>query len=105
MDQQKLVDGYKHILDTIYSPKEFYQRLKTFLHEYKPMRTNPGKIHVHQVKAFFRSIWFLGITGQGRKHYWKLFVSYLMTSPPKFARFILLGIYGYHFRKIASMSG
>jgi radical SAM superfamily enzyme YgiQ (UPF0313 family) len=105
MDPQKLVDGYKQILATIYSPKEYYQRLKTFLQEYKPMRTSPGKVHMHQVKAFFRSIWFLGITGQGRKHYWTLFGRYLVTSPPKFARFILLGIYGYHFRKIASMAG
>ncbi|MBI2850966.1 MAG: B12-binding domain-containing radical SAM protein [Chloroflexi bacterium] len=105
MDPQRLVNGYKQILDTIYSPKEYYQRLKTFLQVYKPVRTKPGKIHGHQVKAFFRSIWFLGITGKGRKHYWKLFVSYLMTSPPKFARFILLSVYGYHFRKIASMAG
>ena len=101
MDPQRLVAGYKQILDTIYSPKAYYQRLKTFLQEYKPMRTNPGKIHSHQVKAFFRSIWFLGILGAGREHYWKLFVSYLTTSPPKFARFILLSVYGYHFRKVA----
>jgi len=103
MDPQKLITGYRQILDTIYSPKEYYQRIKTFLQVYKPTRTKPGKIHSHQVKAFFRSIWYLGIrSGQGRKHYWKLFVSYLMTSPPKFARFILLAVYGYHFRKVAA---
>jgi radical SAM superfamily enzyme YgiQ (UPF0313 family) len=101
MDPQKLVAGYKQILDTIYSPKAYYQRMRTFFKEYTPKRTNPGKIHMHQIKAFFKSIWFLGITGQARRDYWKLFVSYLVTSPPKFARFILLGIYAYHFRKVA----
>lgn len=106
MDPQKLITGYRQILDTIYSPKEYYQRIKTFLQVYKPTRTKPGKIHSYQIKAFFRSIWFLGIrNGQGKRHYWKLFVSYLVTSPPKFARFILLAVYGYHFRKIASMTG
>jgi len=101
MDSERLIKGYKQILDTIYSPKEYYQRIKTFLQVYKPPRTNPGKVHIHQVKAFFRSIWFLGIKGNGKKHYWRLFITYLMKSPPKFARFILLAVYGYHFRKIA----
>ena len=35
MSYQKLIHGYKEILDTIYSPKEFYNRVKTFLQEYE----------------------------------------------------------------------
>ncbi|MFC2014889.1 B12-binding domain-containing radical SAM protein [Chloroflexota bacterium] len=101
MNPEKLVNGYREILDTIYSPREYYQRIKTFLHVYKPPRTKPGKVHGYQVKAFFRSIWFLGIKGSGKRHYWKLFITYLPKSPPKFARFILLAVYGYHFRKVA----
>jgi radical SAM superfamily enzyme YgiQ (UPF0313 family) len=101
MNLDKLISGYKHILDTIYSPREYYQRIRTFLKVYKPPRTNPGKVQSHQIKAFFRSMWFLGIKGTGRRYYWRLFVSYLVKSPPKFARFILLSVYGYHFRKVA----
>jgi radical SAM superfamily enzyme YgiQ (UPF0313 family) len=101
MDYEKLVRGYKHIMDTIYSPKEYYERIRTFLQVYRPPRTKPGKVQSHQVKAFFRSIWFLGIRGKGKRHYWRLFISYLMKSPPKFARFILLAVYGYHFHKVA----
>jgi len=101
MDYNKLIDGYKNVLETIYSPREYYERIKTFLKVYKPPRTKPGKVQSHQIKAFFRSIWFLGMKESGKRHYWKLFVSYLMTSPPKFARFILFSVYGYHFRKVA----
>ena len=101
MDYDKLINGYRHILDTIYSPREYYRRVRTFLQVYKPPRTKPGKVHGHQVKALFRSIWFLGIKGKGRRHYWSLFISYLMKSPPKFARFIVFSVYGYHFRKVA----
>jgi radical SAM superfamily enzyme YgiQ (UPF0313 family) len=101
MDRDKLIAGYRHIVDTIYAPREYYQRIRTFLTVYKPPRTKPGKVHSHQIKAFFRSIWFLGITGKGKRHYWRLFVSYLMKSPPKFARFILFSVYGYHFRRVA----
>jgi radical SAM superfamily enzyme YgiQ (UPF0313 family) len=100
MDHDKLIMGYKHILDTIYSPKEYYERIRTFFKVYKPPRATAGKVQSHQIKAFFRSIWFLGITGKGKRHYWRLFISYLIKSPPKFARFILLSIYGYHFRKV-----
>jgi hypothetical protein len=101
MNSERLIKGYRQILDTIYSPREYYQRIKTFLQVYKPPRTKPGKVHSHQVKAFFRSIWFLGIKGNGKKYYWRLFITYLSKSPPKFARFILLAVYGYHFRKVA----
>jgi radical SAM superfamily enzyme YgiQ (UPF0313 family) len=100
MDYDKLIDGYKNILETIYSPREYYERIKTFLKVYKPPRTKPGKVQSHQIKAFFKSIWYLGMRESGKKHYWQMFVSYLVTSPPKFARFILFSVYGYHFRKV-----
>jgi len=101
MDYDRLIRGYKHILDTIYSPREYYERIRTFLQVYKPPRTKAGKVQSHEIKALFRSIWFLGIKGDGKRHYWRLFISCLMKSPPKFARFILLAVYGYHFRKVA----
>jgi radical SAM superfamily enzyme YgiQ (UPF0313 family) len=104
MNSNTLIDGYKHVLHTIYSPRQYYERIKTFLQTYKIPRVKVGKIHLHQIKAFFRSIWYLGIHGRGKKYYWKLFITYLMKSPPKFARFIHLAIYGYHFRKISSHS-
>ena len=100
MNYDTLINGYRHVLDTIYSPKHYYDRIKTFLRMYKPPRTTAGKIQVHQIKAFFKSIWFLGIHGKGRRHYWRLFIYYLLKSPPKFARFIILAVYGYHFRKV-----
>ncbi len=101
MKYDTLINGYRHVLDTIYSPKQYYERIKTFLRIYKPPRTKAVKIQTHHIKALFGSIWFLGTIGQDRRHYWKLFISYLLQSPPKFARFINLSIYGYHFRKIA----
>lgn len=101
MNYDKLIHGYRHILDTIYSPKQYYERIKTFLRVYKPPRTTAGKIQSHHIQAFFGSIWFLGIHGKGKRYYWKLFIPYLLQSPPKFARFIFLSVYVYHFRKVA----
>jgi radical SAM superfamily enzyme YgiQ (UPF0313 family) len=100
MNHDSLVKGYQHVLDTIYAPKQYYERIRTFLKTYKPPRSRPGKIHTYQIKAFVWSIWFLGMRGKGKRHFWKLFISYLLMSPPKFARFIVLSIFGYHFRKV-----
>jgi len=36
MNYETLINGYKNILDTIYSPKQYYERVKIFLKEYKP---------------------------------------------------------------------
>ncbi|MFC1873352.1 B12-binding domain-containing radical SAM protein [Chloroflexota bacterium] len=101
MNYDKLISGYRHILDTIYSPSQYYERIKTLLRVYKPPRASSGIIQLYHIKALFKSIWFLGTIGKGKRHYWKLFISYLIQSPPKFARFIILSIYCYHFRKVA----
>jgi len=95
MNRDTLINGYRHVLDTIYSPRQYYERIKTFLKTYRPPRRKAGKIQLHHITAVFGSVWFLGTIGKGRRHYWKLFVSYLLRSPPKFARFIILSIYGY----------
>lgn len=100
MNSEKLLKGYRHLIETIYSPKQYYARIRTFFNSYKPPRSKAGKIKSSHIKAFFRSIWFLGIRGKGKRYYWNLFMTYLFTSPPKFARFIVLSVYGYHFRKI-----
>jgi len=101
MNYETLINGYKHILETIYSPNHHYERIKTFLEEYKPQGEIAGKMQIQHIKAFFRSIWFLGVRDKGRRHYWKLFISTLLNSPRKFSVAIGLAIYGYHFRKIA----
>ncbi len=101
MNYNTLIDGYRHVLDTIYSPKQYYERIRTLLQVYQPRRNKVDRLQTSQIKALFRSIWFLGIYGEGKRHYWKLFISYSMRSPKKFVRFITLAVYGYHFRKVA----
>jgi radical SAM superfamily enzyme YgiQ (UPF0313 family) len=105
MKPTKLITGYRQVIDTIYSPRHYYERIQTFFKTFKPPRARPGKIHIHHVKAFLWSIWILGLRSDGKRYYWKLFLSYLFSSPPKFARFIIFSVNGYHFRKIARGNG
>ena len=100
MNYETLINGYKYILDTIYSPRSYYERVKTFLKEYKPHGDIGSRLQFHHIRAFFKSVWFLGIREKGRRYYWKLFLSTLLKQPRKFPISISLGVYGYHFRKV-----
>ncbi|MDP6576520.1 MAG: B12-binding domain-containing radical SAM protein [Dehalococcoidales bacterium] len=100
MNYETLINGYKHILDTIYSPGNYYERVKTFLGEYKPRGEIASRLQFYHIKALVKSMWFLGIREKGRRYYWKLFLSTLLNQPRKFPLSISLSVYGYHFRKV-----
>jgi radical SAM superfamily enzyme YgiQ (UPF0313 family) len=101
MSYQKLIHGYKEILDTIYSPKEFYNRVKTFLQEYERPLKKQQKLKFHHIQALFRSMWRLGIVEKGKRYYWKLFMFGLFKHPKKFPLAITMAIYGFHFRRVS----
>jgi len=104
MNQETLITGYKNVVKTIYSAKPYYERIKTFLEEYKPQKPRKaaeGKIHFYEIKALIKSMWVLGVKEKGRRHYWGLFSSTLLRKPRLFPLFITLTVYGFHFRKVA----
>lgn len=101
MNPKTLIDGYRKILDTIYSPKHYYQRVKTFLKGYKPKLLKRGiNFEFSYFKAFFQSICFLGVKGKERLHYWKLIFWTLLRRPFLLPLAVKFAIYGYHFRKV-----
>jgi radical SAM superfamily enzyme YgiQ (UPF0313 family) len=103
MDIALLKKGYREILDQIYSPKLFYERVKSFLEEYRPPKSSVT-IQPQEVLALFRSIYRLGIRGVERVYYWRLFFWALFRHPEKFPMAITLSIYGYHFRKVSEIA-
>ncbi|MFC1864947.1 B12-binding domain-containing radical SAM protein [Chloroflexota bacterium] len=102
MNYETLIDGYKHILNTIYSPREYYERVWTFLKEYKPQKVGGiSRLRFYHIKAFIKTIWFMGIREKGRRYYWKLLISTLFRHPRHFPLSISLSVFGFHFRKVA----
>jgi radical SAM superfamily enzyme YgiQ (UPF0313 family) len=100
MSYETLIDGYKNILNTIYAHKQYYERIRTFLKEYRPHQKTRIKISLSQIKGFFKASWFLGIGGKGRRYYWRLIISTLLKHPSVFPLAMKLAVYGYHFRKV-----
>jgi len=104
MDIEKLMNGYEKVLKTIYSSKHYYKRVKTFLKEYKPKNKKKFQLSLKNQFAFIRSILYLGILGEMRIYYWKLFFWTIRNRPRLLPLAITLSICGYHFQKILKLN-
>ena len=101
MEHRVLIDGYKKILNTIYSPKYYYERVMRFLKDFEPKKKKVFHLNPNYILALFKSIFKLGVIGEERIYYWKLFFWSLFRKPQLFSLAILFTIYGFHFRKIS----
>jgi radical SAM superfamily enzyme YgiQ (UPF0313 family) len=102
MKYKTLVTGYKHVLDTIYSPRYYYERVVAFLKEYKPRKTTSvSKLQLSHIIGFFKTLWFLGVTNKGRRYFWLLLITTLLKRPRHFPISLGLSVSGFHFRKVA----
>ena len=99
MDYATLVDGYMKVVTSIYSPKHFYKRAKTFLRNYSPQIQTGLRLKFEHLAAFVKSVFILGIKEKGRSYYWRLITWTLFRRPRLFPLSIELAIYGFHFRK------
>jgi radical SAM superfamily enzyme YgiQ (UPF0313 family) len=99
MNLDVLHKGYKTVINTLYAPKNYYARVKTFLKEFKAPKVKIP-IDFGQVLALLRSIVRLGFIDKERIYYWKLFFWTLFRKPKLFPLAITFAIYGYHFRQI-----
>jgi len=98
IDTDTLISGYKQIVNTVYSKKEYYERVLTFIKNYN-----------HQVDEYFhwgalfaivKSIFYMGILDKSRLYYWKIFFISLAKHPQAFTKFIAMSIYYAHFKKV-----
>ncbi len=100
MDEDSLLEGYRSVLDAIYAPPNYYDRVRRFLKTFDPPKKvfhfNPGYL-----AALLRSMVVIGIAGKERLHYWRLFFWSLFRKPQLFSLAILFSIYGFHFRKVS----
>ena len=100
MNYEKLISGYKKIVQTIYCPEHYYERVRLFLKQYKPLRKKKCRFHLSYIATFLKSIFFLGIIGKGKRWFWKLLLGTLFRHPRFLPLALTFAIYGFHFRKI-----
>jgi radical SAM superfamily enzyme YgiQ (UPF0313 family) len=99
MDRQKLITGYQWVMNSIYSPEMYYNRMLAFLRNYRPRAKT--YCENNDLLTFVRSLWYLGIIdGKSRSYYWKLLQKGISRYHDSFADVVTMAIYGYHFRRL-----
>jgi len=102
MGLDHLIDGYRGIMRQIYSPRKYYQRVRSVLRELKaPTATVP--IDWQRFLAFFRACLRLGVLGKERFQYWYLLIWTLARRPKLLPLAVTFTIYGYHYRRICEL--
>lgn len=102
MSLQALHRGYRDVLGHIYAAPNYFERVRTFLREYRAPRIS-APLEFEYLLAFLRSIVQLGILDRERAHYWRLFFWTLFRKPRLFPQAITFAIYGYHFRQVCEL--
>jgi len=105
MDPVRLVEGYKSILRTIYSPREYYQRALNCLERIVTRLPEPRRDGVaSDLKTFFRIVLTLGVRDSARGEFWRYLSYALWRHRNNFAGAVRLAALGYHFRKLTESS-
>jgi radical SAM superfamily enzyme YgiQ (UPF0313 family) len=104
MDPDALREGYKHILRRIYSPGPYYQRVRTFLREYRRPKIS-APLSWRHLWALAHSSLRLGVIGRERVQYWRLLLWTLFHRPALLQLAVTFAIYGHHFRKCCNAIG
>jgi len=92
-------EGYRKLMLKIYSPGPYYERIITFLREFKkPKYQSP--LELQYILAFFRSIYRIGMIGPERAYYWRLLFWAAFRRPGLLPMAVTLAVYGVHFQKV-----
>ena len=99
MGLKDLLEGYQKVIQTIYSQKQYCERIKTFLKNYQISSSTKIHFRYREMRALLKSSWHIGVLSKGRIHYWKLML-WSLRKRHYLHLAVIFSIHGYHFRKV-----
>ena len=99
MDLDALREGYSNVVHSIYSPENYYQRIKVFLENFQPRAHKRRRYKFGDIVAFIIACFHLGFVSKGRSEYWNLLKWSFTQKRETLPMAITFSVYGYHFRK------
>jgi radical SAM superfamily enzyme YgiQ (UPF0313 family) len=102
MDPEVLRKGYREMMNHLYAPKHYYERIRTLLKE-SPAPMIKERLRMSQLMAFLRSTFILGVIGRERFHYWRMLGWTIFNRQQALPQAVTLAIYGHHFRKVCAL--
>ena len=101
MDIADIVAGYKHILRTIYSPAEYYQRVMDSLGRVsQDLPELPSDNWFTNLINMGRTLFTLGIQDRKRSDFWRFLGLTFLRHRQRLPEAVVFAGLGYHFRKI-----
>lgn len=106
MDPARLVEGYKSIMRTIYSPREYYERVLECLKRVPQTESEVNQYNVlSSLVSFGRLTLKLGVLDRERREFWRFFVTAAAKHREKFVESMRMAAMGYHLRKLNEAFG
>ncbi len=100
MDPKRLIEDYKSVLRTIYSPGEYYRRALECLKRVPPTTQPQYNNPIRDLTTLMRVFLTLGVRDRERSKFWRYIGRVATSHRETFARAIVLAAMGYHFRKL-----
>lgn len=103
MDPNILIKGYQSIMQTIYSPREYYERALASMRRTAHQFSEPQHYNVASgIASFTRVLVRLGILDSERREFWRFFSRAVIKQRGRLAESMRLAAMGYHFRKLSA---
>src|SRR5689334_12244491 len=101
MDSSRLIKGYTTIMRTIYSPREYYERILHCLARLRRNRPDARRLSfAGEIATLARVLITLGVRERERREFWSFIKRVLVSHRQEFPNAIMLAAVGYHFRKL-----
>jgi radical SAM superfamily enzyme YgiQ (UPF0313 family) len=95
MDTETLLAGYREVVSSLYSPKEYFERARVFLSRLGPSLRE--RRSVSDYLALARSFVRQGIFSEYRRSYWRFLGDTLLRARRHLGLAVTLAIMGHHF--------
>jgi radical SAM superfamily enzyme YgiQ (UPF0313 family) len=102
MDPALLIRGYQSIMQTIYSPREYYERVLASMRRTDQRFSEPHQYNmISGVASLARILLRLGLLDRERKEFWRFFTQTVFKRRNRIVDSLRLAAVGYHFRKLS----
>ncbi|HOP63465.1 MAG TPA: DUF4070 domain-containing protein [Spirochaetota bacterium] len=99
MDSEKIIEGYKRVLATIFSPEKYFERSLTLIRRIPDSVYKKRSLRVDDIRAFLKSFIILSFSRYGFR-YIRFLIKAWKINPRNFSLAVILSVNGYHFFKI-----
>ncbi|NAZ29842.1 MAG: DUF4070 domain-containing protein [Caldimicrobium sp.] len=105
MGFETLIEGYKKVIRELYSVKNYYRRVSTFLDDYSfkakfSLSLSYLKYNYGYLLSIPKILFHFGFREKGRSDFWKLLWKTISKKPKAFSTILAQVVSGYHFRQI-----